>query len=444
MTNWTSRWLAAALAALAMTGVAPAAPDDKPKEAPKAAPAGDDELKETALKLNSLTSADAMKAKAAELVKDKDASKKLVAVAAKLLKDGGEKDPPFKYNAATVLGTVAYNVKDYPSAEVFFTFCLENAEKLQSGKKIAESYAILVEVLNAQKKYGKAEEILKRMLDGGTKELDELQGDITEQLILTLARSGNTDEAVEKVDVLIAQMDADKERKDKYLWVLLKLKGDVYREGDKLDKAIALYLEAVEKVRAAKAFKKSQREGQARVLEYILTGLYVDNKQIDESVALLEKLVKEVPESPGYHNDLGYILADNDRKLEEAEKLVRKAMELEAGLKKKALEDGRIDEEFAKTENAAYLDSLGWVLYKRGQYAEAYKYLDKASQDPEEGNHLEIWDHVADCLVKLDKKKEAVAVWTKALKLEDASKRDIDRRKKVEAKLKKLEAELAK
>ena len=178
--------------------------------------------------------------------------------------------------------------------------------------------------------------------------------------------------------------------------------------------------------------------------EYTLTGVYVDNKQVDKSVALLEKLMKANPESSTFYNDLGYVLADNGQRLDEAETMVRKAMTLDAELRKKLLDDGSITEEIAKLENSAYLDSLGWVLFKRGKYEEAYKYLDKASQDPEEGNHIEIWDHVADCLVKLDKKKEAVAVWTKALKLEDASKRDTERRKKVETKLKTVQAELAK
>ena len=455
-----NRWLAVALATLLMTGLAPAAPQEKPekpapngksekpekpaKEAPKADAPGDDALKEAALKLNALTSADAMKAKLTELYKDKDAAKQLVKVAAKALKDGGAKDPPFKYNAAIVLGNLAILVKDWEAAEGFYTFCFDNAEKLQSGKKMLESYKVLVEVLNERKKFDKAEELTKRVLDGGGKEAEEQQGAIMEKLILTLAKGGNTDEAIDKVDSLIAAMDGDKERKDKFLWYLIKLKAEVYREGDKLDEAIAQYLDAIAKVRAAKAFKKAEREAEARVMEYTLSGVYVDNKQVDKSVEVLEKLMKANPDSSTFYNDLGYILADNGKRLDEAETMVRKAMTLDAELRKKLLEDGAITDDIAKLENSAYLDSLGWVLFKRGKYEEAYKYLDKASQDPDEGNHIEIWDHVADCLVKLDKKKEAVAVWTKALKLVDASKRDIDRRKKVEAKLKAVQADLAK
>ena len=440
----TNRWLAAALAALLLTSTAPATPDDKPKEGPKSAAPGDDELKEIALKLNSITSADAIKAKVNELSKDKESARQLVRVAAKAIKDAGEKDPPFKYNAGVVLGNLAVRVKDWPAAEAFFTSCFENAEKLQSGKKMLDTYVILVEILNQQKKFDKAEELTKRVLEVGGEEADKNQGTIMENLILTLAKAGKMDEAIDKVDSLIAAMDGNKDNKDKFLWSILKFKAEVYREGGMLDESIAQYLEAIKKVRVAKGFKKSEREAQATSMEYLLTSIYLDNKQLDKSIELLETLLKANPDNPGFNNDLGYVLADNGRKLDEAEAMVRKALVLEADLRKKALEDGKITEELAKQENAAYLDSLGWVLFKRGKYEEAYKYLDKASQDPEEGNHIEIWDHVADCLVKLDKKTEAVAVWTKALKLDDASKRDIERRKQVEAKLKALQAELAK
>ena len=188
----TTRWLPAALAALLMTGVALATPQDAPKPTPKADAASDEQLKETALKLNSLTSEDATKAKLRELFKDKDAAKKLVAVAAKVLKDAGEKDPPFKYNAGIVLGNLAILVKDWPAAEAFYTFCYANAEKLQSGKKMLDCHKTLVDILNEQKKFDKAEELTKRVLDGGGKEVEDAQLSYMEKLIQTLAKGGNT------------------------------------------------------------------------------------------------------------------------------------------------------------------------------------------------------------------------------------------------------------
>ncbi len=88
-------------------------------------------------------------------------------------------------------------------------------------------------------------------------------------------------------------------------------------------------------------------------------------------------------------------------------------------------------------ENAAYLDSLGWVYFKQKKYKEALDPLVKASKDEDEGAHLEIWDHLGDCYLALGEKKEAITSWEKALKMEDLSPRDAERRRKVTEKLKK-------
>ena len=66
---------------------------------------------------------------------------------------------------------------------------------------------------------------------------------------------------------------------------------------------------------------------------------------------------------------------------------------------------------------------------------------DHPSHHDEDGSHLEIWDHLGDCHLALGEKKEAITAWEKALKYEDISKRDGERRRKVSEKLKKLRAE---
>ena len=88
--------------------------------------------------------------------------------------------------------------------------------------------------------------------------------------------------------------------------------------------------------------------------------------------------------------------------------------------------------------------SRGKTYLAQKKYEEALKYLEKAAQDEDEGHHIEIWDHWADALVALDKKKEAIGVWQKALKFEDVSPRDNERRKKVTQKLNKVKDELEK
>ena len=69
----------------------------------------------------------------------------------------------------------------------------------------------------------------------------------------------------------------------------------------------------------------------------------------------------------------------------------------------------------AEPENPAYLDSMGWVLYKLGKAQEAAEFLEKAIALPG-GGDATILDHLADCYHKLGKTEQAQELWQKALK----------------------------
>ncbi len=86
-------------------------------------------------------------------------------------------------------------------------------------------------------------------------------------------------------------------------------------------------------------------------------------------------------------------------------------------------------------DNAAYLDSLAWVLFKRGQLAEARKILEEAVKQ-EEGQQAEIYDHLAEILIALKEKDKAIDLWKKALVGEAIGKREKARRLEIEKKLK--------
>ena len=63
-------------------------------------------------------------------------------------------------------------------------------------------------------------------------------------------------------------------------------------------------------------------------------------------------------------------------------------------------------------ENAAYLDTLGWIYYKQGQYELALAQLSKAfslmAEDPT------IADHLGDAYAALGKRESALTAWSKA------------------------------
>src|SRR5262249_38730474 len=124
--------------------------------------------------------------------------------------------------------------------------------------------------------------------------------------------------------------------------------------------------------------------------------------------------------------------ADHDMNLAESEKLIRKAIEEDRRQRRKANPD--LKPELDK-DNPAYLDSLGWVLFKQKKYKEAKPLFLQAVQE-EEGKHVEIDDHLAEVHMALGEKADAVAVWKKALEVADTSKREQQRRTAVEKKLK--------
>jgi tetratricopeptide (TPR) repeat protein len=106
-------------------------------------------------------------------------------------------------------------------------------------------------------------------------------------------------------------------------------------------------------------------------------------------------------------------MADEGRNLEEAEKLIRRAVELDrqrrkSGTKKISADDG--------DDHAAYIDSLGWVLFRQGRLEEARQELEKATKLPE-GDSAEIWDHLGDVFFRMGNAPQARAAWEKAEQL---------------------------
>jgi len=420
-------WGWAAVVLVAAAGVGYAAP----------VPA-DEQLKEKALALNELTSTEAMQEKLTDLLKDKEAAKKLVKAAARLQKDAKGKDQPFKFNAGIVLGKLAQNLKDYDAAELFFEFCGDYAAKLQSGDKMLQAYDGLIDLYWEQKKYKSVEEVCQKLIESkGGREVEQAKVLVMEKLVQSKAKQGDVDEALKMAENLV-QLDEGG-------WYFRQLKGWVQREAGKFDDAITTYQDVLDRLDEAKGLKDDLRGRLKKNVRYILSGLYVDAKDIDKAAENLQGLIKEDPDNPTFYNDLGFIWADHDKKLDESEKLIRKALELDAKQRAKLLDEGKIDAAEAKKENAAYLDSLGWVLFKKKDYKGAVKYLQAAIADKEdeEGQHIEIWDHLADAYMATGDAKKAVETWQKSLKFEDVSKRDVERRKKVTEKIKKAKAALS-
>jgi tetratricopeptide (TPR) repeat protein len=126
---------------------------------------------------------------------------------------------------------------------------------------------------------------------------------------------------------------------------------------------------------------------------------YNSLKEKNKSYESYELALKSNPNNDHVLNNYSYFLSLDKKNLEKA---------LEMSTKLVA----------AHPDNATYLDTHGWVLYVKGQYSEAEKYLKLAAKTDEDGTVIE---HYGDVLFKLGRVDEAVAQWQKASKMKDAS-----------------------
>lgn len=394
---------------------------------PSAAADDDAALRDKILALNNFTGNDPIDGQVKVMVKDAAGTKKLFPVAVQLTKD---KEPALNYNAAFILARSAQELKEFDHCETLYKFCADEATKLHSGAKMVQSFGGLIDLYYDHKKYDKAVKLCKEFMDiGGNETVARLKPAVLERMIQSLARQGKFDEALKQVERLVK---AEEEEKG---WWALQLKGWVLREAEKLDDAAKIYETVLERLGDDKMLKGEQKTRYMERNRYLLSGVYVDLKKIDKAADHLKALLKDKPDDPTYNNDLGYIWADHDMNLDEAEKLVRKALD-EDKKKRKAAPDYDADND---KDNAAYLDSLGWVLYKKKKYEEAKKALLEATKDKDEGQHIEILDHLAEVHKALGEKAEAVAAWKKGIEVAGTSKREQAKKAEVEKKLKDIQ-----
>lgn len=132
-------------------------------------------------------------------------------------------------------------------------------------------------------------------------------------------------------------------------------------------------------------------------------------KKHAEAEAVWRELLDANPDDTVALNSLGYELAEQSRKLEEAEGLLRRAVELDRW------ERGRAGDPDGESGN--YLDSLGWVLFRRGKLTEARTLLEKAVTTLESAGQGVVWDHLGDVAFRQGEKKRAGEAWRQAAKL---------------------------
>ena len=217
-------------------------------------------------------------------------------------------------------------------------------------------------------------------------------------------------EAVQKLPgsrdlkMVLASQQADMGEADKALRdVRAMLKGDANAKSSSDDRQVYIALAQMNtrlrrfsdaEQALDKAEQLSSKTDDKEYVWFLRGSTFEREKRYAEAEEQFKKVVASDPEHASALNYLGYMLADQNTKLEEALGYIKRAVDLDP-------------------TNGAYLDSLGWAYFRLGKYELAEDNLLKASQkintDPT------VHDHLGDLYQKTGRLKLAATNWERAL-----------------------------
>lgn len=176
---------------------------------------------------------------------------------------------------------------------------------------------------------------------------------------------------------------------------------------------------------AQKAEQLAHTAPDKEMVWFMLGATYEREKKFELAEQEFRKVLDQNPNNAAVLNYYGYMLADRGVRLDEATSLIQRAVKQEPN-------------------SGAYLDSLGWVYYKQSKLAEAEEYLRKAVD--RESHDPTILSHLADVYVKMGQTERAAELmerslseWQKAVPADY----DTDKVNEVDSQLKNLKKRLA-
>jgi tetratricopeptide (TPR) repeat protein len=303
------------------------------------------------------------------------------------------------YELRRILATLCRQAKLFDLAEHFCRLCV--ADDPQPGDAYLELCRILSEAEKPEAEVAACNEAL-------TKKLKVPAVVFQLELARALSITGKSKEAIAAAQEALKQTHADSQERLQAEFNLIV----VYYRCAELEKAASSAEDLLEKNHDAK---------EDRQLRHLLAGIYSAKHDAVRSEALLQKLLESDPNDAGACNDLGYQWAEQGKNLAKAEELIRKAIELERA-ERRAGKPGALDASDSEGDNAAYIDSLGWVLFKRGHAEDALKELERAGK-LKGGDDPVIYEHLGDVYQHLGQTDKSKKAWKKSLELYDKSKR---------------------
>ena len=213
--------------------------------------------------------------------------------------------------------------------------------------------------------------------------------------------SGNASEAERFLQVSLNRRPASE---------LYEALADLYGRRGRMQDAISLLQQGL------------QKRPDDELLRFSLATAYERTGDFEHSLSTMRAVLTKNPENAAAMNFIGYTLAEKGERLEEAEQLLTHALKL-------------------KPDNGSFLDSLGWIYFRRGDYSRAVATLEKAvGVAPDE---VLILEHLGDAYRGAARAGEAAHIYQRALGLlrNAADVEARNQRQSLERKLKLLGAE---
>ena len=134
----------------------------------------------------------------------------------------------------------------------------------------------------------------------------------------------------------------------------------------------------------------------------IMGDIYHTKKQMKEAYAAYDSALVYNPSNIGALNNYAYYLSVERRDLDKAEEMSYKTVK-------------------AEPNNSTYLDTYAWILFEKGNYAEARIYIDNAMKNDGEKSDV-IVEHCGDIYFMTGDVEGALKYWKKALEMGSESK----------------------
>ena len=166
---------------------------------------------------------------------------------------------------------------------------------------------------------------------------------------------------------------------------------------------------------AVATFEEALHEAEAEGAEIANARFYFDYGAAAEQAGLHDKAAdlfrKSIAVDPANaadaYNYLAYMWAERDTHLDEAEQMIKLALQ-------------------ADPNNGAYIDTLGWLEFRQGKFDQALSDLLRAAQKLTREDPV-VLEHVGDACAKLNKPAQALDAWQKALNLDPQNKKLADK-----------------